>query len=27
VKILEASGETAWQLGKIVNGAGEVQYR
>lgn len=27
VKILEASGETAWQLGEIVNGAGEVQYR
>ena len=27
VKILEASGETAWQLGEIVDGAGEVQYR
>jgi phosphoribosylformylglycinamidine cyclo-ligase len=27
VKFLEASGETAWQLGEIVNGAGEVQYR
>ena len=27
VKILEASGETAWQLGEIVNGAGEVRYR
>ncbi len=27
VTILEESGETAWQLGEIVNGAGEVQYR
>ncbi len=27
VRILEASGETAWQLGETVNGAGEVQYR
>jgi len=26
INILQASGETAWQLGEIVNGSSEVQY-